>query len=201
MLIVIIICSLVVITINIWDIESNYQNTDNNKLAQGEIIYSLLALNNKALAVGVNRKISFYTHCKDAITIFHSINAHNGKVLSMINNHGYNYNENFISGSDDGTIKFWDVQYRLVNTINNVSCVRPLLLNSCEQNGIIAGTKIWSYRNGKYLNTLLFKISSDPSYFTSLAMYDYFIISGCKDGSIKSWLYSVYGYRIFTNAT
>ena len=107
---------------------------------------------------------------------------HTSAVYSVAMNDKY-----IVSGSYDNSIKIWNYDGELINTLKgHSSAVRSVAMNDKY---IVSGSdhnsiKIWNY-DGELINTL----KGHSSAVCSVAMNDKYIVSGSYDNSIKIWNY------------
>jgi Prp8 binding protein len=94
------------------------------------------------------------------------------------------------TGSDDGTIKVWDIRQRNATaTLNNTFQITTVAFNDTSDQLFSAGIdndiKAWDLRQNAMLHTM--KGHSDTVTGLSLSPNGYYLLSNCMDNTVRVW--------------
>ncbi len=182
--------------ISFFIIHNNFKiKTDKNKL---KLIYIPIIpkSNNIQLILYQNNKIQL-TNCN--FKLIKTINVHN----SWINSIGIFPSGNMISVSGDSSIKIFNINYSIIQKIENANnddikyvCIKDennFITCSCDKT-----IKIWNKKNSNEfkLNKIIY--NAHNNWINSVLYYSDNIISCSLDGTVKIWGENKYNYELIT---
>ena len=182
--------------ISFFIIHNNFKiKTDKNKL---KLIFIPIIpkSNNIELILYQNNKIQL-TNCN--FKLIKTINVHN----SWINSIGIFPSGNMISVSGDSSIKIFNINYSIIQKIENANnddikyvCIKDennFITCSCDKT-----IKIWNKKNSNEfkLNKIIY--NAHNNWINSVLYYSNNIISCSLDGTVKIWGENKYNYELIT---
>ncbi|MBS0606477.1 MAG: WD40 repeat domain-containing protein [Parachlamydiales bacterium] len=120
------------------------------------------------------------TNLKNGVFIEQNLAGHEGKVRTIVNANG-----KIISGSNDTTIKIWDLETReCTHTLRGHSAAVSCL--AFDNGKIVSGSidgmiHVWDSETGNHVKTLV----ENPNSISCVAISDGKVISGASDGKIQ----------------
>ncbi len=119
--------------------------------------------------------------------LYKTLNGHSGFVNSVVISSDNRY---MVSGSDDKTVRLWDVNSgKLLKTLNGHSDIVLSVVISSDNRYIVSGgydtVKLWDFKSGKLLKTL--NGHSDSVASVAISSDNRYIVSGGWDKTVQLW--------------